>query len=89
MIIIFFLQIINAERDSQDCLVDNENFIFSNRRTKRVSCKYADFTSPMLTCIDKISGEQIQSKCASNLLCQDVSEADTNISKLRCVEAQF
>jgi len=94
LILIYFvfinlcLQNTIAVKNSQNCFVDNDNFIFSNRRTKRVFCESADFKSPNLTCIDNISGEQIESRCQADLKCQDVSEVNSEISKLRCVEAQ-
>ena len=87
-IICLFLQNSYAEEDSRNCFVDSDNFISSNRRAKRVFCNSADFKSPIFTCIDKMSGKQIKSSCKNDFVCQDVSEVNSNISKLRCVEKQ-
>jgi|SRR2546430_2354753 len=87
-IICLFLQNSCAEDDSRNCFVDSDNFISSNRRTKKVFCQSADFKSTKLTCIDKISGKQIKSNCKNDFVCQDVSDVNSNISKLRCVEKQ-
>lgn len=72
-------------KSSKDCFVDENNFIVSNNRNRRVFCESADFKSPKLTCLDKINGNSIQSACIAGLMCQDVSEVNSSQSKLRCV----